>query len=428
MTDNRISPENIPILCEGIDFATLDVDAREGFVISRIDGRSSVEHIISISGLGREDTIKILAALMDKGIICMHNAAGNKPPETARTAGSKETRKPDDVKPKMDTIPEGPAFRLWIEQIFKELDNINYFELLGVDRAATPREIKKAYLKRSKVFHPDRFYRKAEPEFRDQLKEIFKQVNIAFKVLSDEDRRKEYENLTKAKGKGIKISTITAKAKLDEADWKKKRPDLPKLSLDFSKDKKKKQEEKILNKLREGPFLEQMQKAQRFYEGAKIEIQKKNIKAARTNIKLAMQYDPMNPKYKEEFEKLNATEERLKGEIAFEDGLAAENDKDYIKALRFFQEAAKIDSQNPEYLYKLAEAVLKYQENFEKARTLCLKAIELAGGNPRYHLVLGLAYKGLGQMLPAAIQFEKVLELDPKNKQAAKELKAVRKS
>jgi curved DNA-binding protein CbpA len=435
VSDQKISPEAIPLMCEGVDFSTLDVDAREGFILSRLDGRTNVGHIISMSGLGREETIQILVRLVEKGIISIHQqhrsaASASERNQQAQTEPrSKEPEKSEREKkkgPRLDQVPEGPAFFIWIDTIYQEIENISHFELLGVDRAATPREIKKAYFKRSKVFHPDRFYRRADPEFKNKLKDIFKRTNTAFQTLSNEDKRREYEGELRARGAGVKVSTLTAKARLEEADWKKKRPDLPKISLDFSKDKKKKREEELLKKLKEGPFSEQIKKAQRFYEGAMLEIQKRNIKAARTNLKLAMQYDPLNPKYKEELARIEVMEGEIQAEIAYEEGLAAEEGKEYERAIRFFNEAVRSNPRNPDYLYKLAEAVLNYQNNFEKARSLCLKAIELGEGDPKYHFILGLAYKGLGQMSAAAIQFEKVLELDPKNKKASKELKAVR--
>jgi len=430
----KINSEAIPLMCEGIDFSSLDVDAREGFILSRLDGRTNVEHLISMSGLGRGETLQILERLLDKGIISIHqehdfSASASEREQKPEARPQKEEAEKERKKIlRFEQVPEGPAFFSWIDTIYQEIENIDYFELLGVDRAATPREIKKAYFKRSKLFHPDRFYRRAEPEIRDKLKEIFKRTNIALQTLTDEDKRREYEGQLRAKGGGVKISTLTAKARLEEADWKKKRPDMPKISLDFSKDKKKKREEELLKKLRGGPFSEQIQKAQRLYEGAMLEVKKRNIKAARTSLKLAMQYDPLNPRYKEELEKLEVIEENIQAEIAYEEGLAAEEGKEYDRAVRFYNEAVKSSPQNPDYLYKLAEAVLNYQNNFERARSLCLKAIELRAGDSKYHFILGLAYKGLGQMSAAAIQFEKVLELEPKHKRASKELKAVRKS
>jgi tetratricopeptide (TPR) repeat protein len=167
--------------------------------------------------------------------------------------------------------------------------------------------------------------------------------------------------------------------------------------------------------------------AARFYQGALTEIGKKNLKAAGINLKLALQYDPHNPTYGAEIERLKELESSMQADIAFEQGMEAEGEKDFTKAIKLYGEALRIHPDRPDWLYCLAKLVLEHQHNYERARALILKAIDLEKGNPDFHFLLGRAYEGLGQKQPAVIQFEKTLELNPKHKSAAKELKALRK-
>ena len=62
-----------------------------------------------------------------------------------------------------------------------------YYEVLGVSRTATKDEIKKAYRKLALQFHPDK-----NPDNKD-AEEHFKEVNEAYEVLSNDDKRRRYD-------------------------------------------------------------------------------------------------------------------------------------------------------------------------------------------------------------------------------------------
>src|SRR6266498_5992983 len=83
----------------------------------------------------------------------------------------------------------GVAASLPVVAPFMAVQYKDYYESLGVPRPASEAEIKKAFRKLAREYHPDVAKDKKKAE------EKFKEINEAYEVLSDPATRKKYDEL-----------------------------------------------------------------------------------------------------------------------------------------------------------------------------------------------------------------------------------------
>lgn len=83
---------------------------------------------------------------------------------------------------------------------------VDYYKILGIDKTATPKDIKSAYRKLARKYHPD-----LNPNDKDANKN-FQQINEANEVLSDPEKRKKFDQY----GEDWKHAGEFEKAKQDQ--------------------------------------------------------------------------------------------------------------------------------------------------------------------------------------------------------------------
>lgn len=84
----------------------------------------------------------------------------------------------------------------------------NYYEILGLDRAASSAEVKKAYKKLTLLYHPDKL-KGENDEHKEAITLKFRQVTEAFDIISDEEKRSVYDKIRDYQdtnpGKGLPV-------------------------------------------------------------------------------------------------------------------------------------------------------------------------------------------------------------------------------
>ena len=88
----------------------------------------------------------------------------------------------------------------FVRQTYPKLEQLSYYDLLGLTPAVTEGEIRTAFYRISTDLHPDRYHMLADRELKDRLETIFARICEGYRVLSSPERRAAYSRaLTEGK-------------------------------------------------------------------------------------------------------------------------------------------------------------------------------------------------------------------------------------
>jgi curved DNA-binding protein CbpA len=84
-------------------------------------------------------------------------------------------------------------YKTRIDQVYADLDRYTYYELLNLTPQAGPDDIRAAFHRAALSMHPDRFHNHPDASLREKLYVIYKRITEGYKVLSDSQDRREYD-------------------------------------------------------------------------------------------------------------------------------------------------------------------------------------------------------------------------------------------
>jgi len=114
-----------------------------------------------------------------------------------------------------------------VRKLQQSLEGKNHFEILGVAVDATANDVRAAYLKLAKEYHPDRFSGDSD-DVRNLAAATFSLITSAHDTLSDQDQRREYQKrmkrgTTEEEDRAHVQRFVSAEQKFNEAEGMCKR-------------------------------------------------------------------------------------------------------------------------------------------------------------------------------------------------------------
>jgi hypothetical protein len=198
----------VPKLAPGVDVRTMGLDPTQGFILSRVDGRTSLGEICLLVPFPEAQTVDILVKLHRAGVIDIPGVKRPTPGKglptgTAPTRAEVASRAPPPAPAPVsvrdlasaprpdDGVDLSSEMRGRIDELHGKVASANPFALLGVGIDVDKKELRRVYFKMSKDFHPDRYFGRKLGPYQRKLQEVFTALSAAFELLSDDERRAE---------------------------------------------------------------------------------------------------------------------------------------------------------------------------------------------------------------------------------------------
>ena len=158
------------------------------------------------------------------------------------------------------------SFEIEAQALAQILDELDYFQILKVGQNATPVEIKHAYYRESRAYHPDKFSALAPSELKDNIGKIYKRINEAYVCLRDDTRRMKYLGDILGTERQKKLRFVEA-----------------------SEQEMKKEKEQEVGQTPQG---------RKFFMAGLTDLAAQRFAAAERNFKMALTYEPNNANFK----------------------------------------------------------------------------------------------------------------------------------
>ena len=178
-------------------FQDAQLTADQQAVFSLIDGKRSIEEVCSMSGIGDFNAMKAVYVLLALRMTEEGQIKSEEEMQFAREVVREAVRAPEkkkqEAKEEQPRQPELVVTREVIMQAHEALPGQDHYQVLDVERTATALQIKKAYFRLAKAYHPDRHFDPAMADLKDRLDELFHRIHTAYEALSDQAARAEYD-------------------------------------------------------------------------------------------------------------------------------------------------------------------------------------------------------------------------------------------
>ncbi|MFH1017085.1 MAG: DnaJ domain-containing protein [Pseudomonadota bacterium] len=389
-SEDSILEMNRPDLLE-----SLGLEPEEAFVLSRIDGSTTLKGISQILGYDVARVWKLLSRGVEAGAIRIKEVAAPQPARVAKHPLEKSILSrmdEEDRDPVLSQIPRVKRNEILLR--YNAMASQNHYGLLGVKRNALLEEIRTHYFHLMKTLHPDRFFGKDLGHYREKLDGLFKRITVAYDELQDPGKRKRYDHTLGDAVPG-EAAAKSAAAPRDP-------------------------------RLKGKTLVERLALAKKYFDmGRHEEAAGDGLKAANF-YQMALQFEPDSRTFQEALERNAAFILRKRADEGVKRAQELIELMNYEEAIEALEEVVKINPKKKECYRELALIYWKYKKTLPEARKLTEQAVRMFANDAASHALYGRICLEMGEDSKAKAAFKEALRLDRENAEAQEGLEELK--
>jgi curved DNA-binding protein CbpA len=230
----------VPRPLAGPAVQSLSLSQPEAYVLARVDALLDQQDLALMTGMTPDQVGVILDRLAQLGAIDIVDDGadtgdpGSAGPAEARAIPAPAASQPGarsptahldftaapllyDARELDEAIELEPDKKRRVLDVYYRLDELTYYELLGVGIDSDKKAIKSAYYAVAPEFHPDKFFRKQLGSVKAKIEGIFARITLAHDVLTVAKTRAEYDEYLEQTHRNRTTSAMLEQSKHDVA-------------------------------------------------------------------------------------------------------------------------------------------------------------------------------------------------------------------
>ena len=448
------------------DLRSHNLTAEEGFLLSRIDGRTNVGGLLALVSWDRAKTFELLESLLRKHVVNFDrpeilNHVNAKSGQTSSAVGTNGPGGPVAATgPALPAIDRSTMERVsdleearcieileWDQRV-KQASSL--YELFSLPDGADFRSVKREYRLLAMKFHPDKFFRKEIGGYRHRIDDCWKQIQEAYEKLTDPALKAAYDAdiLSRPSAPRPAAAPPTGSAPAPSSGGQPAKPWMAPPAAPASAtsggsrpsgtpaaplptvptpEPRQKFESAFERKIRQ-EVRERVEKSLKCFEQAQVDFKDKKYVAADSNIKLALQFDPKNEDFQKWYNQIKPVLEESIVAGMLRKGELAELSHDSKVAQESYEHAVALFPDNLAANKALGLTMLQRGDPNVKRAKECLTKVATA--KPKdLDAVVGLvkALRLMGMTKNAMRVLEQAKELDARDMRVVEEAKELKK-